>query len=354
MNSVGSKKVLKFFLAVVMVFSLSASGWCAEKVIIKAASEYPDKHPTVRNGWFPWIEDLKKQTNGGLVIQFFNPNTLVPQKEAYDALISGAADMIFNVTWRNQGKFPLADVIALPMLFNGAEAGSLTIWDLYNAYPEWREEYKDMKLLWQWTSATVNLHTKRTPVKTLADLQGMKIIGWNPRNLDMIKSLGANPIEIGPPDTYLALERGMADGVMCPIAPMRAFKISDAAKYHTIIDLNLDSFYAGINWKKWSSLPDEYKSILEKTTGRHMAQVSGKTLDDGAIADSAWMKKQGHTFYVLPKEEKKMWRAKLKYMDEAWLKSMAEKGYKNAPKIYEDTLKLAEKYSSETVGGYKP
>lgn len=354
MNNIGSKKVWILFLALVMVFSLSVPGWCAEKVILKAASEYPDKHPTVRNGWFPWIKNLKKQTNGGLVIQFFNPNTLVPQNDAYEALVSGAADMIFNVTWRNQGKFPLADVTALPMIFNGAEAGSLTIWDLYNTFPEWRQEYKDMKLLWQWTSATVNLHTKRKLVKTLADLRGMKIIGWNPRNLDMIRALGANPIEIGPADTYLALERGMADGVMCPIAPMRAFKISDAAKYHTIINLSVDSFYAGINWKKWNSLPDEYKRLLEKTTGRHMAQVSGKTLDEGAIADANWMKKRGHVFYVLPKEERKKWRAKLKYMDDAWLKSMEEKGFKNAPKIYAETLKLAKKYSSETVGGYAP
>ena len=354
MRKLFSKPVLMLFLTAAMIFAFAFSGWSAEKVILKAASEYPDKHPTVRNGWFPWIEDLKKQTDGGLVIQFFNPNTLVPQKEAYDALISGAADMLFNVTWRNQGKFPLADVTALPMLFNGSEAGSLTIWELYQAYPEWQAEYKDLKLLWQWTSATVNLHTKSKPVKTLADLQGLKIIGWNPRNLDMIKSLGANPIEMGPPDTYLALERGMADGVMCPIAPMRAFKISDAAKFHTIIDLNLDAFYAGVNWKKWNSLPDAYQKLLEETTGRNMAQVSGKTLDDGAIADAAWMKGQGHTFYVLPKEEKKVWRAKLQYMDDAWLKSMEERGYKNAAAIMDHTKKLAEKYSAETVGGYKP
>jgi TRAP-type C4-dicarboxylate transport system substrate-binding protein len=349
-----SKPVFMLFLIAAMFFSFALNAWCAEKVIIKAASEYPDKHPTVRNGWFPWIEDLKKQTNGGLIIQFFNPNTLVPQKEAYDALTSGAADMLFNVTWRNQGKFPLADVTALPMLFNGSEAGSLTIWDLYQAYPDWQAEYKDLKLLWQWTSATVNLHTKDKLVKTLADLQGLKIIGWNPRNLEMIKSLGANPIEMGPPDTYLALERGMADGVMCPIAPMRAFKISDAAKFHTVIDLNLDAFYAGMNWKKWNSLPDEYKNLLEKTTGRNMAQISGKTLDEGAIADAAWMKGQGHTFYVLPREEKKVWREKLKYMDDAWLKSVEERGYTNAATIMDHTKKLAEKYSAETVGGYKP
>lgn len=347
------KQIWMVLLSLALVLSFSLTGWAAKKVVIKAASEYPDKHPTVKNGWFPWIEDLKKQTNGGLMIQFFNPNTLVPQKEAYDALTSGSADLVFNPTWRNQGKFPLADVTALPMLFNGSEAGSLTIWDLYQAYPEWQAEYKDVKLLWQWTSATINLHTKSKLIKTLDDLQGLKLIGWNPRNLEMIKSLGANPIEMPPPDTYLALERGMADGVMCPIAPMRAFKISDAAKYHTVIDLNLDAFYAIMNMKKRNNLPQEYKDVLEKSTGRHMAQVSGRTLDEGAIADSSWMKSKGHTFYVLPKDQKKQWREKLQYMDAAWLSSMEKRGYDNAPRILKKTRELAEKYSSEAVGGYK-
>ena len=353
MRKLFSKPVLVFFLAATMLFPFAVSGWCAEKVMLRAASEYNDRHPTVRNGWFPWIEDLKEKTDGGLTIQFFNPNALVPQREAYDALVSGIADMVFNVTWRNQGKFPLADVIALPMLFNGSEAGSLTIWDLYQAFPEWREEYKDMKLLWQWTSATVNLHTKNKPVRTLADLRGLKIIGWNPRSVEMIRALGANPIEMGPPDTYLALERGMADGVVCPIAPMRAFKITDATKYHTIIDLNLDSFYAGINWRKWNTLPEEYQKLLEETTGRRMAQISGKTLDEGAINDAEWMKSQGHTFYVLPKDEKEKWRAELKYLDDQWIKSMEGRGYRNAREIYEKTVKLAETYSRETVGGYQ-
>jgi len=347
------KTVLILIASTVLLGGFTASGWSVDSVIIKAASEYPDKHFTVKNGWFPWIEDLREKTNEQLNIQFFNPNTLVPQRDAWAALTAGAADMIFNPTWRNQGKFPLADVVSLPMLFNGAEAGSLTIWDLYQSYPEWQAEYSGVKLLWQWTSATIQLHTKRKAVKTLADLKGMKIIGWNPRCLEMIKALGANPIEISPTDTYLALERGMADGVMCPIAPMRAYKISDAVKHHTIIDLNCDAFYGVMNQKKFNGMPDNLKKIMVDTTGLDMARICGKSLDEGAISDADWMADKGHIFYVLPKDEKKNWRDKLMYMDEAWIADMEKRGHKNARDIYEQTLELAERYSSQTVGGYK-
>ena len=71
----------------------------------------------------------------------------------------------------------------------------------------------------------------------------------------MIKALGANPIDSKPVDTYLALERGMADGVICPIAPMRAFKITDAAKHHTILNLGVDAFWAGMNPENGIAFP---------------------------------------------------------------------------------------------------
>ena len=41
--------------------------------------------------------------------------------------------------------------------------------------------------------------------------------------------LGANPIEMTGTDTYLALEEA-PPSVLCPLAPVRSYKISDAAK----------------------------------------------------------------------------------------------------------------------------
>ena len=353
MRKTMSKSMFVFVLAALMVFACALRGMAADKVAIKLASEYNDKHPTVVNGWMPWIEDLKKKTNGGLEVQFYNPNTLVPAMEMYNAVVSGSADMAAAATWRNFGVFPLDEVIALPMMFNGAEAGSLTIWEMHQKYAEWQAEYKNIKPLWQWVSATLQLHTKKKEIKSLADLKGMKIIGWGATSLNFVKLLGANPIESTPQDTYLALERGMADGALCPLAPLRSFKISDATKFHTIIDLYVDSFWAGMNLNKWNSLPDEYKKILTETTGANMARISGKTLDAGARDDVKWLKENGHTFYVPNKEEIAGFKSAASPVVDAWMKNVEGKGFKNAKQIYEDTLKLAAKYSAETEGGYK-
>ncbi|NQU64861.1 MAG: TRAP transporter substrate-binding protein DctP, partial [SAR324 cluster bacterium] len=272
-------------------------------------------------------------------ITFFNPNALVPARQVWDSVIAGVADIGASPAHWVHGKLRVAPVIQLPMMFNGAEAGSLTTWELSQTVPEWQKEYKQVKVLWHWSSALFEVHMKDGMVRTLEDLEGKKMIGWNPQIRNIIKELGANSVEVTPYNSYLALERGMADGVICPIAPMKAFKITDVAKYHTIVDLMSDPFYAVMNKQSWNKLPADLKKILEDTTGERMARISGKTLDEGAIRDVKWMKQNGHTFYALPAAEKARWQAKIEGIHKDWVKQMEQKGYRNARKIRDETVR---------------
>jgi TRAP-type C4-dicarboxylate transport system substrate-binding protein len=347
------KPVLICFMSVTLLLCLTASGMTADKIELRFASEYPDKHPTSANAFMPWIKKVDELSKGGLMIQFFNPNTICPAREAYASTVAGSVDIAASPVHYVFGKFPLSEVIQLPFLFNGAEAGSLTTWEVYNRFPEWREEYRELRVLWQWTSALLELHTVKKPVRTLEDLRGLKIISWSAHVNAMLRALGANPVDSKPMDTYMALERGMADGVICPIAPMRAFKISDAAKHHTILNLGVDVFWAGANPGKWNNLPQDLRKILEETTGDKMAQLSGKTLDEGSIKDVQWMKEQKHTFYVLPQKEKERWREKVRPISEEWVKKMEGKGYKIAQKLHETVTTLGRENSEKTPGGYR-
>ena len=314
---------------------------------------YFDKHPTVRNAFIPWMKQLKEMSGGKLNLEYYNPNTLGPDKDNYDSTVDGIVDIGSQYNGRNPGKFPIAEVMELPLIVPCAEAGSLTTWDLYEKYPEWRAEYPNVKILWQWTSATYQLHTTKKMVKTSDDLKGMKIICWSPKLMEIMKALGASPIQVAPPDTYLALQRGMAEGVLCPLAPVKSFKISDAAKYHTIVDLCVGPFWAAANLQVWESLPADLQKMLVDTTGMKMASASGKTLDEGAAEDSQWLKEHGHEFYVLPEAEKASWLDKLQYMRADWVKKMKANGVANAQDILDDAVRLGAEYAKTTGRGYK-
>ena len=322
MKKLISKSTLVLLVVVVAMVALSmpagASG--GKKYVIKFASEYFPKHPSIVNGIMPWIKQVKEMSGGRLEIQYFPPGALTPQKEHYSAVVSGAVDMGFSPQAFTPGKFPLAQIINLPLVFKSATSGSLTTMALYKKWPEWRAEYTDYKFLWTHISALFELHTTKKLVKTLEDLKGMKIIVWLPPARIMAKALGANPVELSPNDTYLALERGMADGVFCPLAPIRAKKISDAAKYHTMFGLMANPFWGAMNQKKWDSLPPDLQKIMTDTTGVTMSRLFGKTLDDGAVKDEKQFKKEGHTFYYLPPAEKKRWIAKVNPIQEKLMK----------------------------------
>lgn len=320
---------------------------------LSLVSEYMDKHPSIINGLIPWINSIGEKTEGKVKITYYNPNTLCPQKDTYDSTVSGMVDIGNSYCGYYPGKFPLNSLMELPLIAPGAEAGSLVTWELYKKYPEWQKEFQDTKMLWQWASATFNLHTTKKQVKTLEDLKGMKIIGWTPNNLEILRLLGANPIEMTSTDTYLALERGTADGVLCPIAPLKSYKISDAAKYHTIVDISVGPFFGVMNQEKFDSLPADIQKLLEETTGENMARVYGQTLDQGASNDAKWLKENGHEFYVVPEAELERWFEAIKPMHEKWVKDMEAKGYANAQEILDQAISLGKEIGAKTGRGYQ-
>jgi TRAP-type transport system periplasmic protein len=316
-----------------------------EKVyVLKCISPYPPLHPSIVNGVMPWIKELKEKSKGRLIVQYYAPNTLTPIDESWEAVKSGIADIAFHA---NRNQFPLSDVVAMPFMFKSTEAASLTLWEMLNEFPEMAAEYKDAKLLWAFTSAEYQLHTKKIRVSKLSDIKGKKIIVWTPNSRKYAEVLGAAPISVTPLDTYMALQRGMADGVFCPLAPMRSYKVDEVTKYHNIINFSQDAFWGAINIKSFEKLPPDLQKLLLDTCGTRMSRLFGKTLDAGDAAAIKYLKSKGHVFINIPEKDLDEWRAQVTPVYEDWIKGMEGRGYKDARKMFETALKLGKKYQAE-------
>lgn len=322
---------------------LPGQGLAAEKVYkLSMTTLYPTTHPTAANGWLPWAETIKKETNGRVIINYFNPGTLCPANEIWSSTVSGAVDIGGQLHNASPGKFPYMSAADLPLLVESAVAGSLSAWDLYAGEAVIQDELKQVKVLWQWSSADYHVQTVSRPVHTLEDLKGMKILCWSQPVAEVAKALGANPIVIPLQDTYLSLQRGMADGLLTPIASMRSFKTSEVCKYTTMASIMTASMWMGMNWDTWNSLPEDIKAVFEKHSGRAMAEISGRTLDDGAAEDYAYLKENNaQTFYILPPEELTRWRKAVQPLREKWIADMKGKGLGAAPQVYESIVDIS-------------
>ena len=281
---------------------------------------YTPKHPTVVHVWEPFFKaaEAKFPGKGGLSFHYFATNELFPEGESMNALTDGRVDFGRVRPSLFPGNMNLLSVVEIPGICPSATVGSLVTQELINEFPEVRAEFPENSLPFTaWASATYQLHTIK-PITTLAQMKGLKLIVWDATTLEIVKALGGNPVRMTSPDTYLALSKGMGDGVLCPLAPLRSFKISEATKHHLILNVGVNTFVMNVHTPLWDDMPKDMQDWLKAEGGMKMALASGKSLDDGAIADTRWMEEQGHKFYYLSEEERARALEPLAVFTEKW------------------------------------
>lgn len=350
------KKFYRALLAMMVCLALFFTGigevLAAKTIELSFVGDWPDRHPAVRNALIPWFNSLEEMSDGRIKIHYYPPNTLVPQRDGYEATISGMVDMFGAPNLYTVDRFPELALMTLPFVAPSAEAAGLVAMELANRFPIIKERFADTKLLGFWAGATLQFHTTKKLVKTLDDLKGLRIIGVDANSQREIQALGANPIAMIPPDIYMALQRGTADGVLFPLAPIRSLKISDVSKYHTIVDMIVGPFYLVMNKERFSSLPDDIQKMIEETSGEKLCRKVGQIIDQAAIADAKWMKENGHSFYKLPEAELQKWSEKLSPEVNKIL-TEAEDKVPNAREIYHEAQRLGKEIGKTTGRGYE-
>ena len=297
-------------------------------------SSYKDTHPTVEQVFKPFIAEAAKKFGGKLSFRYMTTNAVVHDSESFAAISDGRMDFGQVRPSVHSGKLNLLGVVALPGLAPNAIVGSLVTEELIQKFPEVRSELpRNSQHLTAWASASYQIHTVK-PVKAHSELKDMKIVVWDALAQDYVKAMGAKPILMSSGDTYLALTKGMADGVICPLAPLRSFKISNVAKHHFILDLGVNTFVFESNKDVWDSMTDDMRKWVSSETGMKMALAIGQSLEAGVKEDIKWMEEQGHTFYYASDAEREAAFAVFAPFVEAWKKECEAFDPKLVEKVY--------------------
>lgn len=188
-----------------------------------AAQEEPESHDlTMATGWSggPLMEigaqafaDKVRETSGGRIdIEAFPAGTLGPGLKVSETVANGIADMGHTWIGYDWGIDPTA------VLFGGY-AGSFDTEKMLH----WLYRGGGVELMADWRRGNFNLISmplfirtaevflhSREPVRTLEDLQGLKLRtagAW----LEISRGMGAAPVTMPGGDVYTALERGAID-----------------------------------------------------------------------------------------------------------------------------------------------
>jgi len=331
-------------LVVFMALSISTTVY-AKTIILRMASQNPESSNSHKYTILPWIKKLEEVTGNQVKVDVYPSQTLVKGKDAWKGVKNGIADMSWVFHGYTPGMTPLADVISLPALgFRNAEKGSEVLWKLYDKFPAIKKEFSDNKVLLLFTSHPYILITRDKPVKTLEDIKGMKIRMTGGPPTQMMKKLGGVPIMVPMPDNYMALEKGVIDGMGSPWEAMQAFRLYEVVKYYTDAPFPAVYFSLVMNKKKWESLPKNIQDAIMSISGLEGSKWWGKHWFDAAQNRlKAQLESSGKSIelYNLPDSERARWlEVGGKPVWENWIENQEKKGLNQAREVLNTTLDL--------------
>lgn len=309
-------------------------------VTLRMMAATNDNHPLYKAITLPWNEAVASASGGAVTVKYFNPGTLCAEAEIYDSVLSGLLDIGSNNTSRNPGKFAYSYAFGLPFLSPSAYSSTMAAVALLGACPRFAEEYSAAHLLWFNATSPLQLLSVKAPIKTLEDLKGMKVISFGVASADLIRALGGTPISVTPSESYMSLERGMAQAVIAPVAFARSNKLTEVAKYLTIVNASSGLGYSLMNKDSLAKLsPEGAKAVLHASVA-DLSANSGRETDAAEKAEIARLTESGIQVYVLPEAERARWVEKSAPIVEAWVAGMEGKGNGDARAFIEQMRAL--------------
>jgi TRAP-type C4-dicarboxylate transport system substrate-binding protein len=138
------------------------------------------------------------------------------------------------------------------------------------------------------------MFTKK-PVRTIADVQGLKIRTGGGVAEKVAKALGASAFVKPAPESYELLSSGVADGVFFPLESIVSFKLETVLEQATLFPGGMysSSFGFFMNEDKWNKLPKQDQDAIEKISGEHIARLAGNSWDEADRKGLEALKKSG-------------------------------------------------------------
>ncbi|MGJ9385039.1 TRAP transporter substrate-binding protein [Salipaludibacillus sp. CF4.18] len=290
----------------------------------------------------PWTEQVAEATDGRVQFQIYPGGALGSPPETYDNIVTGIMDAGWGLQGYNAGVWEIHSAMHLPFLAEGTAADlSVVTQKLYDTFPEIQEEYGDVKVLWTHAADPYAIITAGTKVETLEDLEGLRLRTPHVEGGEMIESWGGTPVSMPAPEIYDAMQRGVIDGGVLPVAAIADFNIYDVVDYVTIGNFNTSLFYVFMNQSSWDSISAEDQKIIEELSGEQMALQSGEAFD--TQREDAYNKsiEEGIEFYELEEAELARFKEASEVVTERWLGDMEDKGV-DGQAIIDEALKLME------------
>ncbi|MGA2463162.1 MAG: TRAP transporter substrate-binding protein [Thermodesulfobacteriota bacterium] len=270
-----------------------------------------------------WAKEIEKRTNGRVKITVFCGGTLTSPDKIYTGVVRGISDAGYSAMGYSRGKFPLTEVIDLPLGYKNGRAATKLINEYYRRFKP--KEFDEVKVMYFHAHGPGVLHTK-VPVRRLEDLKGLKI-RCTGLSAKVVAALGGTPVAMPVSEAYDALSRGVVEGTMLPRETLEGYRLGEVVKYTTenFGSAYTTGFFTVMNKDKWNALPPDIQKIIEGIN-EEWIDKTGRMWDEIDKAGREYILKRGNQIISLSKEEDERWAKAVRPLLDDYLKDMKGKG----------------------------
>lgn len=270
-----------------------------------------------------YAKEIEKRTNGRVKITVYSGGTLVAADKTYSGIVTGIADMGMSCMAYTRGKFPLSEVIDLPLGYKTGVAATKLINLFYEKFKP--KEYNETEVMYFMAHSPGIVHSKK-PIYKLEDIKGQKI-RCTGLAAKVAGKLGAVPVAMPMGETYDSISRGVVDGSMGPQEATQGWRWGEvvAASTQTFGAGYSTGFFVVMNKQKWNSLPPDIQKIFREVN-KEWADKNGVAWDTYDKQAQDWMVKIGKKIISLSPEENARWAVLVKPLLNEYVENMKKQG----------------------------
>ncbi|UCF82528.1 MAG: TRAP transporter substrate-binding protein DctP [Desulfobacteraceae bacterium] len=320
------KRYVALSLLVFMVLALSSMpipAQAADKPIqLKLASHWPVLHD-MNNVMVEFARAIGRESEGRINATYYPAGMLAGSFEKYEKVRAGVCDITNIHIVAHPGSLPLVQLSTLPFLFND---GTEATWVLNQMSDVWapRLKEKNLKLLFMIGDPNFQILLRDKKVTKVEDLKGLRLRCGGIAD-EALKIYGAVPVKLKHTDMYLAMQRGVVDGIVFPVGAGRSFKLEEVTKYILKMDFFSYHLIEAMNLKTWNRLPKDLQDAVMRASYQAM-NLSGFHYQNTDAFTFPYFKSKGVEIVEPDDAELGRFKAKVAGLKDKMIEDLEKKG----------------------------
>lgn len=292
---------------------------------LRYATPYSPSHPFSRADK-AWIEHVEHASQGRLRIDAFWSGSLLSADQSLVELRHGVADAgAIQPIYARGGAHAVRTQAGFYSGASSFEQQVRVYRCLERHYPVLRDELAGLRVLAVQGGNLPGVVTRTKLVNDVGDLQGLRLRAPS-ELMEVLRALGADPVNMPMGDVYASLAKGVIDGVISPPDALRSLHLAEVGRYYAELAIPRGAYPSrAIRTAVFERLPASLQALLQASGEVWEAALSreiGRALDGGR----KYATEHGMQFTRLSEDDQRAFDAAYNAAARAQARALSQRG----------------------------